>query len=46
MPKFGTWVLSFIGRQEWLDRPSYRFEHMLSFVYNALGGPATGSPTR
>ncbi|EID15737.1 rieske (2Fe-2S) domain-containing protein [Mycobacterium xenopi RIVM700367] len=38
LPKFGTWVLSFIGRQEWLDRPSYRFEHMLSFVYNALGG--------
>ncbi|MFY9765499.1 MAG: Rieske 2Fe-2S domain-containing protein [Mycobacterium sp.] len=36
--KFGTRVLSAIGRQEWLDRPSYRFEHLLSFAYNALGG--------
>lgn len=36
--KLGTRTLSFIGRQEWLDRPSYRFEHMLGFVYNALGG--------
>jgi nitrite reductase/ring-hydroxylating ferredoxin subunit len=30
-------MLSFIGRQEWLDRPSYRFEHTLTFGYNALG---------
>jgi hypothetical protein len=29
--------LSAIGRQEWLDRPSYRLEHLLSFAYNALG---------
>lgn len=36
--KLGTRTLSFIGRQDWLDRPSYRFEHMLGFVYNALGG--------
>jgi nitrite reductase/ring-hydroxylating ferredoxin subunit/uncharacterized membrane protein len=27
-----------IGRQEWLDRPSYRFENVLSFGYNTLGG--------
>ncbi len=38
LPKLGTRVLSAIGRQEWLDRPSYRFEHLLSFGYNALGG--------
>jgi nitrite reductase/ring-hydroxylating ferredoxin subunit/uncharacterized membrane protein len=30
-------VLSAIGRQGWLDRPSYRLEHLLSFGYNALG---------
>ena len=35
--KIGPRVLSAIGRQEWLDRPSYRFEHLLSFGYNALG---------
>ncbi|ORB16854.1 Rieske 2Fe-2S domain-containing protein [Mycobacterium noviomagense] len=38
LPKLGARVLAFIGRQEWLDRPSYRFEHALSFAYNALGG--------
>lgn len=36
--KFGERVLEILGRQEWLDRPSYRFEHVLTFVYNALGG--------
>jgi nitrite reductase/ring-hydroxylating ferredoxin subunit/uncharacterized membrane protein len=36
--KLGPQVLSAIGRQEWLDRPSYRFEHLLSFGFNALGG--------
>ena len=36
--KLGSRVLSAIGRQEWLDRPSYRLEHLLSFGYNALGG--------
>ena len=35
--KFGSRVLSAIGRQEWLDRPSYRLEHVLSFGYNGLG---------
>ncbi len=37
LQKLGTCVLSAIGRQEWLDRPSYRFEHLLSFAYNGLG---------
>lgn len=37
LPKLGARVLSFIGRQQWLDRPSYRFEHMLSLAYNSLG---------
>jgi hypothetical protein len=36
--KRGARLLSFIGRQDWLDRPSYRFEHMLSYAFNALGG--------
>lgn len=36
--KSGARVLSSIGRQDWLDRPSYRFEHLLSLMYNALGG--------
>ncbi|OBF80236.1 (2Fe-2S)-binding protein [Mycobacterium sp. 852002-51163_SCH5372311] len=38
LQKIGTQVLAAIGRQEWLDRPSYRLEHALSFAYNALGG--------
>ncbi|MBY0390150.1 MAG: Rieske 2Fe-2S domain-containing protein [Mycobacterium pseudokansasii] len=36
--KFGSRVLAAIGRQEWLDRPSYRLEHLISFGFNALGG--------
>lgn len=36
--RLGRRVLAFIGGQEWLDRPSYRFEHLLSYGYNALGG--------
>jgi nitrite reductase/ring-hydroxylating ferredoxin subunit/uncharacterized membrane protein len=35
--KLESGVLSAIGRQEWLDRPSYRLEHLLSFAYNGLG---------
>ncbi|KZS53631.1 (2Fe-2S)-binding protein [Mycobacterium kansasii] len=31
-------MLAAIGRQEWLDRPSYRLEHLISFGVNALGG--------
>lgn len=34
----GGRVLGFLGRQEWLDRPSYRLENVLSFVFNAFGG--------
>jgi nitrite reductase/ring-hydroxylating ferredoxin subunit/uncharacterized membrane protein len=38
LQKLGSWVVSAIGRQEWLDRPSYRLEHALSFACNGLGG--------
>lgn len=38
LQQVGSKVLDVIGRQEWLDRPSYRFEHLLSFAYNGLGG--------
>ncbi|MBS9534534.1 Rieske 2Fe-2S domain-containing protein [Mycobacterium sp. M1] len=34
----GGRVLDFLGRQEWLDRPSYRLENVLSFGFNAFGG--------
>lgn len=34
----GAKVLALVGSQEWLDRPSYRFENVLSFVFNAFGG--------
>lgn len=33
----GTQLLSLIGRQEWLDRPSYRLEHLLGVAFNSLG---------
>ena len=36
--RLGKRALGFLGRQRWLDRPSYRLEHILSFLYNALGG--------
>lgn len=36
--RWGRSVLTSIGRQEWLDRPSYRLENVLSFGYNAFGG--------
>jgi nitrite reductase/ring-hydroxylating ferredoxin subunit/uncharacterized membrane protein len=36
--RFGMWVLAVLGRQEWLDRPGYRLEHVMTFVFNALGG--------
>jgi hypothetical protein len=29
--------LSFVGRQEWLDRPSYRLEHLVGIAFNSLG---------
>ncbi|KLO27882.1 (2Fe-2S)-binding protein [Mycolicibacter heraklionensis] len=34
----GGRVLEVLGRQEWMDRPSYRLENVLSFVFNAFGG--------
>lgn len=34
----GGRVLDFLGRQQWMDRPSYRLENVLSFVFNAFGG--------
>lgn len=40
--RLGPAALATIGRQEWLDRPSYRFEHALSFAYNSLGGARDG----
>jgi nitrite reductase/ring-hydroxylating ferredoxin subunit/uncharacterized membrane protein len=33
----GTRVLESLGRQQWLDRPSYRLEHALTLVFAALG---------
>ena len=29
--------MSFIGRQRWLDRPSYRLEHLVGITFNSLG---------
>jgi nitrite reductase/ring-hydroxylating ferredoxin subunit/uncharacterized membrane protein len=34
---FGARLLSRIGRQEWLDRPSYRLEHLIAIAFNSLG---------
>lgn len=38
MRKVGPRVLATIERQDWLDRPSYRLEHILTLLFNALGG--------
>lgn len=32
-----TRLMSVIGRQRWLDRPSYRLEHLLGIAFNSLG---------
>lgn len=37
MRRIGTYVIATLGRQEWLDRPSYRLEHALAFVFAACG---------
>ncbi|WP_025735984.1 Rieske (2Fe-2S) protein [Mycobacterium genavense] len=37
LQNLGPRALAAIGRQEWLDRPSYRLEHALSFAFNSLG---------
>jgi nitrite reductase/ring-hydroxylating ferredoxin subunit/uncharacterized membrane protein len=34
----GQQMLDMLGRQDWLDRPSYRLEHALTFVFAAFGG--------
>jgi hypothetical protein len=36
-PTPGARLLSLVGRQEWLDRPSYRFEHLVGIAFNSLG---------
>ena len=33
----GSSVVSRVGRQEWLDRPSYRLEHARTFVFASCG---------
>lgn len=33
----GHAVLAVLGRQQWLDRPSYRLEHALTFLFAATG---------
>lgn len=35
--KYGSRSIEALGRQQWLDRPSYRLEHALTFVFAALG---------
>ena len=40
--QLGSRVLATLGRQTWLDRPSYRFEHVLTFVFSACGGAGQG----
>ena len=33
----GVTVRTTLGQQEWLDRPSYRLEHALTFLFAAMG---------
>jgi nitrite reductase/ring-hydroxylating ferredoxin subunit/uncharacterized membrane protein len=33
----GISIRKTLGRQEWLDRPGYRLEHVLTFLYAAMG---------
>lgn len=33
----GPQVIAALGRQRWLDRPSYRFEHALALIFAAFG---------
>ena len=35
--QIGSQALAALGRQTWLDRPSYRLEHALMFVFAAFG---------
>jgi nitrite reductase/ring-hydroxylating ferredoxin subunit/uncharacterized membrane protein len=34
---FGIHIVNIFGRQQWLDRPGYRFEHALTFLFAACG---------
>lgn len=36
--EMGERLLATLGRQEWIDRPSYRLEHTLGLVLAACGG--------
>jgi nitrite reductase/ring-hydroxylating ferredoxin subunit/uncharacterized membrane protein len=35
--KFGPQTINTLGRQRWLDRPSYRFEHILAVTFASFG---------
>jgi nitrite reductase/ring-hydroxylating ferredoxin subunit/uncharacterized membrane protein len=35
--KFGVRTIRALGRQHWLDRPSYRLEHALTLIFAAFG---------
>ena len=35
--KYGSQAVKTVGRQQWLDRPSYRLEHALTLVFAAFG---------
>ena len=35
--KYGSQAISTLGRQQWLDRPSYRLEHVLTLIFAAFG---------
>jgi nitrite reductase/ring-hydroxylating ferredoxin subunit/uncharacterized membrane protein len=36
--ELGQRATAAVGRQKWLDRPSYRFEHILTITFAAFGG--------
>ena len=35
--KYGSRATTILGRQQWLDRPSYRLEHALTLIFAAFG---------
>ena len=35
--KYGSQAINTLGRQQWLDRPSYRLEHVLTLIFAAFG---------
>ena len=34
---YGSQTIETLGRQQWLDRPSYRLEHVLTLIFAAFG---------